>query len=95
MERIKDTILEVMQALDKKRMPGQANNPDEWLKKTLTKKELGHIKVKYFRKGILGLNIDSSTWLYYFNLHKEDLLRKLQQQSSEIKEIRLRIGVVE
>ena len=95
MERIKDTILEVMQSLDKKRTSGVANNPDEWLKKILTKKELGHIKVKYFRKGTLGLSIDSSTWLYYFNLQKEGLLKKLQQQNSQLKEMRLRIGEVE
>jgi len=71
-----------------------ADEPQEWLKKVLTKKELGHIKFNYFRKGLLSLNVDSSSWLYSLNLQKESLLEKLKKCSSEIKEIRLRIGEV-
>ena len=65
-----------------------------WLKKALTKKELGHIKVKYFHKGTLGLSVDSSAWLYILSLKKEELLLSLKKESKEIKNISLRIGEI-
>ena len=95
MEQIKDTVLEVFRALDVRRTQGRDNNPEEWLKKILTNKELGHIKVKYFSKGVLGLITDSSTWMHYFDLQKEELQKKLQQLNSQIKEVRIKIGVMQ
>ncbi len=76
---------------------GAANNacPQEWLKKALTKKELRHIRVKYFSKGILGLSVDSSAWLYVLSLKKEIVLAKLQQEHPGLKNINLRIGELE
>jgi len=58
----------------------------------LTKKELGHIKVNYFRRGILGVNVDSSAWLYYLSLKKDTLLAHLQTKSRAVKEIRFYVG---
>ncbi len=69
-------------------------DPQEWLKKTLTKKELGHIRVKYFNKGVLSLSVDSSVWLYVLSLKKEVMLEQLQKEHPEIKNITLRIGEV-
>jgi hypothetical protein len=96
MEAIKDTLQNVMRAWEKKiREPTLQDNPELLLKKFLTKKELGHIKFRYFRKGILTFNVDSSSWLYYFNLKKDNLLARLQKQSDSIKNIRFYIGEVE
>ncbi|MDD5661581.1 MAG: DciA family protein [Candidatus Omnitrophica bacterium] len=94
MEKIKDTLQSVMQDLvgQKGRAPGE--DPEGWLRKVLTKRELGHIKLQYFRKGILGILVDSSVWLYSLNLKKEDLLRKLKKCSGQIQEIRLTIGEI-
>ena len=94
MERIKDTLQSVMQDLVSKK--GGANNEDPgvWLRKALTKRELGHIKFQYFRKGILGIMVDSSVWLYSLNLKKEDLLHKLKKCSGQIQEIRFSIGEI-
>jgi hypothetical protein len=93
-EAIKDTVVSVMQDLfAKKACPGH-DDPQELLKKVLTKKELGHIKINYFKKGVLGLFVDSSSWLYKFSLQKKELLDKLIQQSSEIKDIKFRIGEI-
>lgn len=95
MEEIKDTLQNVMLAWEQKiRNPGSAN-PELLLKKFLTKKELRHIKFRYFRKGILGLNVGSSTWLYYFNLKKDELLTGLQKQSDSVKGVRFYIGELE
>lgn len=81
-----------MQGLDVKKKASCEAGPQQWLKKTLTKKELQHIKVKYFSKGVLGLSVDSSSWLYILSLRKEELLESLKKESSELKNISLRIG---
>ncbi len=92
MEKIKDTIEVVIRDLLVKKSGSNNDSPDAWLRKVLTKNELGHIKLHYFRKGILGLNVDSSSWLYSLNLKKENLLRGLKQCSQEVQEIRFNIG---
>jgi len=94
MERIKDTLQSVMQDLINKKGGTNNEDPGAWLRKALTKRELGHIKFQYFRKGILGVIVDSSVWLYSLSLNKEDLLRKLKKCSGQIKEIRFSIGEI-
>ena len=84
-----------MAGLSGKNTGPSRDNPEQWLKKALTKKELRHIKVKYFSKGILGLSVDSSAWLYILSLRKEELLNKLKQDSPGLKNINLRIGEIE
>ncbi|MFA5063046.1 MAG: hypothetical protein WC578_03135 [Candidatus Omnitrophota bacterium] len=92
MEKIKDTIESVIKDLMVKKSGADDEGPEVWLRKVLTKKELGHIKFQYFRKGILGLITDSSVWLYSFNLKKEILLERFRKCSAEVKEIRFSIG---
>lgn len=70
------------------------DTPEDFLKKILTKRESKHIKVNYFRKGVLGINVDSSSWLYQLSLGKEDLLLKLTTRFKEVKDIRFRLGEV-
>ena len=92
MEQIKDTIEVVIRDLLAQKSVEKCAGPDEWLRKALTKTELGHIKFHYFRKGTLGLITDSSTRLYTLNLKKTVLLNKLKQCSPEVKEVRFSIG---
>jgi len=92
METIKDTIKSVVQALGVKQKALSADSPAVILKKALTRKELGHIKFNYFRKGILSIKVDSSSWLYHLSLQKEDLLAKLRKRSKAIKDIHFCIG---
>lgn len=94
MEPIKATINDLMQGLMAKK-PG-ATDDDPWalLQKALTKRELRHIKVNYFKGGVLGLYVDSASWLYSLNLHKQDLLNKLSSKTKAIKDIRFRIGEI-
>ncbi|MFA6130363.1 MAG: hypothetical protein WC731_05210 [Candidatus Omnitrophota bacterium] len=94
MEILKNTIDEVMRDLASKKTDFPDAGPQEWLKKTLTKKELGHIKVKYFSRGVLGLSVDSSAWLYILSLKKEELLGKLKKENPGLKNINLRIGEI-
>ena len=92
MEKLKDVIEEVIRNLTTKKLEDKEADPRVWLKKTLTKKELGHIKFHYFRKGILGVRVDSSAWMYSLSLKKEKLLRKIREYNSGIKEIHLSVG---
>jgi len=94
MELLKYTLDQVMAGLAVKKTSTVDAGPEQWLKKALTKKELGHIKVKYFNKGILGLSVDSSAWLYALSLKKEELLSKLQKENPKLKNINFRIGEI-
>jgi hypothetical protein len=94
MELLKNTLDEVMRGLCAKKTAGLDAAPEEWLKKALTKKELRHIKVKYFSKGILGLAVDSSAWLYSLSLKKEDVVGKLHKEHPGLKDINLSIGEI-
>ncbi len=94
MEGIKDTILSVIGGLEKKRQGLDGDGPEEILKKVLTKKELGHIKVNYFNKGLLYVNVDSSSWFYQLGLRKEAILSQIKKESKIVKDIRFRIGEV-
>lgn len=92
MEQIKDTVRQVLQGLKIKKLASPGEDPADWLKKSLTKKELGHIRFKYFRNGILYVDVDSSGWLYSLTLKKERVLNKLNQGKGSVKDIRFRIG---
>jgi hypothetical protein len=94
MELLKNTLDDVMRQLGEKKSVFQEAGPQQWLKKALTKKELGHIRVKYFSKGVLGLSVDSSAWLYILSLKKEELLKELQKENPDLKNINFRIGEV-
>ena len=90
METIKDIVTDVIEGLkDKKRAQDE---PEVLLKRVLPKKELGHVKFRYLRKGVLGITVDSSTWIYQLNLQKSELLAKLGKKSKGIKDIRFYIG---
>jgi hypothetical protein len=91
-EQIKEIVINVIGRLETKKIEAGEKDLNELLKKALTKKELEHIKVNYFKKGILNLSVDSSAWLYNFNLQKQNLITKLNKHMSGIKDIRFYIG---
>lgn len=94
MELIKESINKFFVTLEAKRKDLTKEDPQYVLKKILTKEELKHLKFNYFYNGVLGLNIDSSPWLYQMNLKKEEILSKLRDQSKQIKDIKFNLGEV-
>jgi len=94
MDTIKDAISSFLHELEDKRNKISKLNPDEQLKKVLTKRELEHIKLNNFKKGILSFIVDSSSWMYYFNLKKETLIKEFKKDIKDLKDIRFRIGDV-
>ena len=95
MEAIKETIGNLLRGLEDKKRGISACDPQGLLKKALTKKELQHIKFNYFKRGILGVSVDSSAWLYKLSLQKEDLLHKLSGDLPAIKDIRFWVGEIQ
>ena len=92
MEKIKETIAGIMQDLAGKKEGAPTASPEALLKNTLTNRERQHIKFKYFKKGVMGVSVDSSSWLYNFTLKKEHLLSQLRYKTDKIKDIRFRLG---
>ncbi len=94
MELIKNTIQGVLEGLVLKKTDGSETNPQALLEKALTKKELRHIKLNYFKKGILSISVDSSAWLYALSLRKENFLKEMNKGPLLIKDIQFRIGEI-
>jgi len=95
MERIRAPVENIIRELTTQKKANKESAPEVWLKKTLTRKELGHIKFHYFRQGVLGVRVDSSAWKYSLSLKKANLLMKLQGYAPEIKELRFSVGDIE
>lgn len=95
MDRLKDAVENVIRQLSEGKSQGLDAQPQEWLKKALTKRELGHIKFHYFRNGVLGLRVDSSVWKYNFSLHRDKLLLKIHQHAPQVRDLRFSVGDIE
>lgn len=92
MEPIKEIIQNVFRNLEAGDQKNSSDDIGAILKKILAKKAVKHVKLYTFRKGILSIKVDSSTWLYYLNLQKRDLLVKLREQISALKDIHFSLG---
>lgn len=95
MEAIKETINNLMVVWEAKKKSDDFYNFENLLNKLLTKKEIRHIKFNYFKKGVLDIKVDSSNWLYYFNLKKKDLITDARQNVESIKDIRFHLGATQ
>jgi len=92
MEHIKETVRAVFKEWHDKEKQGSCDEVAAALKKVLAKKALEHVKLYNFRKGVLSIRVDSSSWLYYLNLQKEDILNKLHRGCAPVKDIRFSLG---
>lgn len=92
MELIKDTVKTVLASLAGQKPRTNKEDPQTLLKNILTKKEFRHIRINRFSAGVLSFYVDSSAWLYHFNLGKEELLQKLRRDLKELKGVRFYLG---
>jgi len=95
MQTIKYAIKDFMLGLRKKERLSARSSPERMLKVALAKKDLQHVRFSYFKKGILGIEVDSSSRLYLLSLRKEDLLERLRKKLNGVKDIRFRLGALE
>ncbi len=94
MDTIKNAVAHLMRSLQEKSAVASRDNPEELLKEVFSKKELEHVRVNYLKQGVLHLKVDSSSWLYYFNLHKKEAIAAAGKKSTQIKDIRFRLGEI-
>lgn len=94
MEAIKDTLFSVIKKLDAQRQGLNREDPEVILKKVLAKNDFEHVKFSYFKKGVLGIKVDSSTRLYHLSLRKKKILSAIGKDIEGIKELRFYIGEV-
>ncbi len=95
MESIRDTVKNLMQEWGSRKGLTPDEDPNLLLQKAFPKKDLPHIQFQYLRSGIMGVKVDSSARLYFLNLQKGLILKKLRDNSrSVIKDIRLSLGEI-
>jgi hypothetical protein len=85
MEQIKDTIQTVISRLRIGSEKNETSHVDNLLKQCLSPMELSHIRIKYFSKGSLGIEVDSSAMLYCLGLKKHELMTKMDKKIKKIK----------
>lgn len=93
MEKIGAIVKQLISDLESKK--GQKKKYtiiEELLNKFLTKQEFKHIRINTFKKGILYITIDSSSWMYSINLKKGQLLEEIKKSLSDIKDVRFFLG---
>jgi hypothetical protein len=95
MEDIKATIAAVLKELETRKCQAAATDPAQHFSKVFAKKELQHIKLAYFRKGILAITVDSATWMYHLSMRKQEVLRRLVELNREVKDVRFVIGEID
>jgi hypothetical protein len=96
MEQIKGTVEALLAQLKEKNRKNEfpKGSPEELLKQVFSRKEQQHIRFWYFRGGNLGIQVESSSWMYYFNIKKEKLLASVRKVSPSVKDIRFSIGEI-
>ena len=94
MEPIKDTIQALLEGLKDKKKAAAGLSPEELVQRVFSKRQQAHVAGRSIRNGILFIAVDSSTWLYYCTLHKQELLDKARAFSAQIKDVRFRVGKV-
>jgi hypothetical protein len=93
MEQIKGAVESLLESLKTR---GNSRDRGEIIRGAFSAKELRHLRVMPSRlPARVRIAVDSSTWLYYFNLRKKTLTEKIAESMPEVKEIVFVIGTVE
>jgi hypothetical protein len=93
MEKLGETVKQVLDDLSRKRGNDGAPSIQERFSSLLTAKEKEHASAMYFRKGILGVTVDSSSWMYYFITRKKDLLSGMSGHLKGLNDIKFTVGM--
>jgi hypothetical protein len=94
MEKLADALKQVLDELADKRAREGACSVQERFAEILTEREREHAQAAFLRKGILGVTVDSSSWLYYFTTRKAKLIEALLPHISGLREIKFSVGTL-
>ena len=93
-ETIKDALDGLLKEIKVRSDSVARFDPEAMVKQVFSRKEAQHIQPGNLKNGVLYIKTDSSTWLYYFNLHKKELLEKFSGAGSPVKDLKFNLGVV-
>ena len=91
MDNIKNIVNGVIDII-LKHQPKDDNKLDRVWQNVIEKSEIKHTKLLGLKEGILFINVDSPTWLFYMKNQKNKLLKRLQEEIEEVKDLRFKIG---
>ena len=93
MDEIKDIVQSVIANLDKGH-PSDENKIEGIWRNVLNEKEKKHTALVGIKDGILSVAVDTPAWLYQMKIKKGRILRKFQEEITEVKNIYFKIGKV-
>lgn len=92
-DNIKEIIKDVMGSMSSRRVLDQDRLQRIW-ESLFDKKELEHLRVVGLKNGTLSIWVDSPAWLYQLRTQKQKLLKRIQEEIPDIKELYFKIGKV-
>ncbi|MFA5115137.1 MAG: DciA family protein [Candidatus Omnitrophota bacterium] len=95
MQVIKQTVEDFMRELKSRKGRHKKDDPEQLLKEALSRQDLRHARLGYFKKGVLGVEVDSSSRLYLLSVRKQTILERLRKKTSAVRDIRFRLGGLE
>jgi predicted nucleic acid-binding Zn ribbon protein len=93
-EQIKDTIQALLQSWKERGSIIVAEDVEAALGRALTAQEAVHLRPSAVKDGVLTLCVDSSTWLYYFTLHRQRLTAQVRAELAAVSQLKFVIGTV-
>ncbi len=91
MDSIGDIVSTVIGNIADKKAAAVVNIEEVW-NIVLDVKELEHTQLVGINNGVLFVYVDSSVWLYHFNVRKNNILQKVSKRIPEIQDVRFKIG---
>lgn len=92
MQVIKETVADFMRELKSKSGRSGKDGPERLLRAVLSREDLKHARFGYFKKGVLGIEVDSSSRLYLLTMRKETIMERLRKKTSVVRDVRFRLG---
>ena len=81
MDSLKHIVEDVLKDIKEKEASVKDRNALPILEKILNKKQIKHIRVHSFKKGVLKIEADSTSMIFYLNLKKKTIIKELIKQT--------------
>lgn len=91
MDNIKNVINDVVKNLSQKKPTEQQAISGIW-NRALSETDRKHTQLHQIKDGKLTVLVDSPAWLYQLKTKKQTLLKKIQEETSKVKDIVFKIG---
>ncbi len=93
MDSIKNIVQHVVKNISEKKPETELKIQRVW-QHILDHKAQQHTRLVGIKEGMLLVFVDSPVWLFQLNLQKRKIVKDIQQEAPEIKDVCLKIGKV-